>query len=240
MKTWLQKLESSALRLPPNQRVAALDADGTLWPFDLGELFFQYEIDRRLLPKLPSHAWEHYRSWKELNSPRGAYLWLAQIHRGLSLRTVRSWAEDHFQTLNPDPFFPQVLDLVRVLKTWQFRIHIVTASVSWAIEPGARRLGLNESDVLGVSTEVVQDQVQLRPTGAITYREGKWQRLLEHTDGIPPWIAVGNSFGDEALLRGARHAVAVCSAPKGHELHENEQKLQTLARTQGWHRLDLR
>ena len=40
--------------------VAAFDADGTLWDTDLGEAFFHYQIDNKLV-SLPSEPWSHYQ-----------------------------------------------------------------------------------------------------------------------------------------------------------------------------------
>ena len=63
---------------------AAFDADGTLWDNDLGEQFFQYQIDHAELPSLQGlDPWEHYNNEKQKH-PQMAYLWLAQISQGQS------------------------------------------------------------------------------------------------------------------------------------------------------------
>ena len=79
----------------PSPHVAAFDADGTLWDSDLGEQFFQYQIEHCQLPKLKEvgDPWKYYRESKS-EDPRAAYLWLAQINRGQKIEQVRAWATD--------------------------------------------------------------------------------------------------------------------------------------------------
>src|SRR5690606_23847938 len=58
-------------------RIAAFDADGTLWRNDLGELFFQYQIDLKKLEPLTKDPWGYYEEVKNHDDPEKAYLWLA-------------------------------------------------------------------------------------------------------------------------------------------------------------------
>ena len=51
-----------------NQKlIAAFDADGTLWDTDLGENFFQYQIEYKQIP-LPPEPYEYYLNKKEILS----------------------------------------------------------------------------------------------------------------------------------------------------------------------------
>src|SRR3989344_8816134 len=74
-----------------SEPVAVFDADGTLWDTDLGEGFFQHQIDHKLV-SLPQDPWTHYEELKK-KDPAEAYLWLAQINQGQKLETVQKWAE---------------------------------------------------------------------------------------------------------------------------------------------------
>lgn len=215
--------------------VAAFDADGTLWDTDLGESFFKYQIAKKLLQGLPEDPWRHYRDWKESGDPRPAYLWLAQINKGHSLATVRQWAEHAVQSLEPLPIFEEQRKLIRFLRDEGVQVYIVTASVRWAVEPGALRLGLTPNDVIGVETRVDNGLVTDQPHGHMTYREGKAEALLLRTGGQKPFLSAGNTMGDFHLLKASsRISLAVGAARNGEELFETEEKLRDEARKHGW------
>ena len=139
----LQKiLEDLEKHRPKDRAVAAFDADGTLWDTDLGELLFGYQVDNQLVP-LPEDPWGHYNWMKEHVSHPAAYLWLAQINKGVPLAKVREWAEAGVAA-KPLPIFDEQMRILEKLKALEVEIYIVTASITWAVEPGARRLGLRE------------------------------------------------------------------------------------------------
>lgn len=214
---------------------AAFDADGTLWDTDLGENFFKYQIREKLFSCPYSDPWRHYRDWKEGGDPRPAYLWLAQVNAGAKLDQVRNWAEAAVQDLGTLPIFPAQKKLIEYLKSEGVRIAIVTASVKWAVEPGALRLGLTPEDVLGVETAVEKGVVTDRAAGFMTYREGKVQAFLAKTQGRRPFLASGNTKGDLALLQAATHIqLAVTATHPGDELYPAESELQKAAAESGW------
>jgi phosphoserine phosphatase len=221
------------------QPVAAFDADGTLWNTDLGEGFFQYEIREKLLKglptELPEDPWGHYRKWKGSGDPRPAYLWLAQIHKGLELAQVHAWANKHVKSISPLPIFPEQQHLIEYLQKRGVRIYVVTASIKWSVEPGAELLGIPKTQVLGVQTKVESGKITDEQNGFITYREGKSQQLLLETGGIAPFLCAGNTTGDLNLLESAsRIKLAVRAAPVGHELYEVESKLNAIATQNQW------
>lgn len=222
--------------LKSNRRpVAAFDADGTLWDTDLGEAFFKWQIKNCPLSNMPYDPWKYYRDWKNSGDPRPAYLWLAQINHGQPLSLVQEWAEKAVSEAEPLPIFEDQKKLIEWLLEHNVEIYIVTASVKWAVEPGARRLGLGAEHVLGIETEVEKGIVSDRQSGTITYREGKLEALLDRTNGRRPFLASGNTMGDFALLDGATQiSLAVGAAPEGHELYETEENLRSQARAKKW------
>jgi phosphoserine phosphatase len=222
-------------RLRPRGRaVAAFDADGTLWDTDLGESLFKHQIDNALVP-LPKDPWEHYHRMKDTISHPAAYLWLAQINEGVPLETVRQWAEAAVQKMDPLPVFPEQRLIFDKLRALDVEIYIVTASITWAVEPGARRLSLSADRVIGIETWVRDGLVTREQKGVITYREGKTEALLERTRGLKPYFCAGNSEGDRWLLEGATHLRLVMSAAETtHENWETEQKMLSLAQQRGW------
>ncbi|MBL7554848.1 MAG: haloacid dehalogenase-like hydrolase [Bdellovibrionaceae bacterium] len=236
-ETFWKQLNETLAELKKNQTplVALFDADGTLWDTDLGENLFHYTIDNRLV-ELPPNPWEHYLELKKKNSdPRDAYLWLAQIYKGQTLDQVRKWADDALKSLQPFPVFDDQRKLINLLKNHQVTIKVITASIAWAVEPGARALGLLDSDVIGVETRVQNGIVTDEKAGVITYRGGKVEGYkAKHKD--QPFLAVGNSEGDVELLEFSSHLrLAVSAANREDRLYKSEYHLQEIAKSKNWH-----
>lgn len=238
LEALLRDLEKSR---PRGRAVAAFDADGTLWNTDMGEAFFDYQIknDRirsELQEPLPEDPWGHYTWLKEKVSHTKAYLWLAQILKGVELSKVRRWAEE-CASAEPLPVFKEQLRIIGKLNELHVEIYIVTASITWAVEPGARRLGIRENQVLGIETEVVGGRITDKPRGVITYREGKAEALLAATGGVKPYFCAGNTEGDKWLLEAATaKRLVISSAPEGTENYGTEMKMQAMAKEHGWYR----
>lgn len=218
-----------------SEPIAAFDADGTLWDVDLGENFFHHQIDQKLVP-LPTDPWNHYVELKKKNNdPSEAYLWLAQINAGRKLDEVRAWAQAAVNEQTPLPIFEEQKKLIELFLSKGVRVFVVTASVKWAVEPGARLLGLNDESVIGVSTIVESETISDRQEGVITYQIGKVEALLEKTRGKKPFFASGNTMGDFHLLNSATDlALAVSAAAPDDGLYRTEQDLQNLARQKSW------
>lgn len=49
---------------------------------------------------------------------------------------------------------PEIKELVEDLRARRWRVVIVTASPTWIVEPGARRLGIASEDILGIEVHV--------------------------------------------------------------------------------------
>jgi HAD superfamily phosphoserine phosphatase-like hydrolase len=223
-----------ALKSEPGPHYAAFDADGTLWSNDLGESFFKYQISNSNL-KLPDNPWRYYRDWKESGDPRPAYLWLAQINSGITIDQVRAWSEAHLKSLSPMPTFQGQARLIDWLHERNVKVFVVTASITWSVEPGAKLYNIQADRVLGVETKIEKGVVTTVQQGEITYREGKVARLLAATGGIAPILASGNSLGDYHLLKSAKYiSLAVSSTKAGDELYEAEQNLKNTATENQW------
>ncbi len=214
---------------------AAFDADGTLWDTDLGENFFQYEIDQKCVP-LPKNAWEHYQELKKKdNDPRDAYVWLAQINKSCELPVVRGWSQQAFNKIQPMPIFSEQKKLIELLLENHVQVFVVTASISWAVEPGVAALGLKPENVIGVETVVSENKITDLPILPITYKQGKAEALLKRTKGIRPFLACGNTTGDTDLLISATHIqLAVSAASRDDKLFQTESELFKLAEKNNW------
>lgn len=236
-KSFWQEIEStleSVLDKDSNP-VAAFDADGTLWDTDLGENFFQYQIDKKLVP-LPPDAWSHYLDMKKVNGdPRAAYLWLAQINAGKSLEQVRLWAAEAVRAASPIPIFEEQKKLISLFLSKGVQVYVITASVKWAVEPGASFLGIPAENVIGVETSVRENVITTEAAGVITYRSGKVEALLAKTKGKKPFFASGNTSGDTDLLESAtKIRLAVSAASRDDKLYRAEHELLQLAAERSW------
>lgn len=213
--------------------IAAFDADGTLWDIDLGETLFQYQIDNNLV-KLPDQPWEYYENYK-IRDIKKAYLWLAQICEGKKLEQVHQWAVEAVKKQSPLPIFPAQHKLIKLLLSRGVKVFIITASVKWAVEPGAESLGLTKDSVIGIETEVKDGLVTANQKGIITYRDGKVEALLKVTNGKKPFLCAGNTMGDFMLLQNATHlSLAVSAAPENEVLFKTESELYQNAVKNGW------
>ena len=228
----LQQLKSQ----PKNQPlIAAFDADGTLWDIDLGENFFQYQIEQKQIP-LPQAPWNHYLEMKKINNdPRSAYVWLAQINKGYSLEQVQKWALEAFNQAHPVPFFQEQKKLIQYFLQEGVEVYIVTASVKWAIEPAAAALGISADHVVGVETMVQSGVITDEPIYPITYRQGKSEALLKQTQQKQPFFCSGNTMGDLELLQMASHLrLAVSASSRDDKLFRTESELQQTAQQNKW------
>lgn len=232
----LQRLLEDLTRLRPKGRaIAAFDADGTLWDTDLGEALFHYQIEHKLVP-LPPDPWHHYENMKETVSKRAAYLWLAQINRGLPIATVNTWAKKAVEGLHPIPIFEEQRKIIQHLHSLKVEVYIVTASIQWAVAPAAHLFGIPEKNVLGIETEVVDGLVTEKQKGVITFREGKIQALLEATGGLAPYFSAGNTEGDQFLIEGATALkMIVAAAKEGTENYPTERRMIAMAEKHGWY-----
>ena len=232
------KVEETIQTLKSNSShplIAAFDADGTLWDTDLGENFFQYQIDHHCVP-LPANPFNYYLELKKKNGdPREAYAWLAQINKDQTISDVRKWSQSAFDELVPFPLFTEQKRLIELFLENQVHIYIVTASVSWAVETGAKTLGIPIENVIGIETLIQNNLVTSETLLPITYRQGKADALLKRTNGVRPFFASGNTTGDTELLNCATHLqLAVSAASRDDKLFQAEKELKQIADKNNW------
>lgn len=216
------------------ERIAAFDADGTLWDTDIGENFFKYQAENKLVD-LPENPWDFYTRWHE-TQPIPAYLWLAQINKGKKISEVRAWAKAAVDQIGDIPFFPHMVELVKYLQEREVTVYVVTASVKWAVEPAAEILGIDKDHVIGIETQVVDEVITDRGILPITWREGKSIALLQKTGNRAPILAAGNTTGDQYLLECAQGIkFAHTTVPKSNSIYPTEEALLKLAKKNDWH-----
>ena len=231
----LQNHMEEILERTPGPHYAAFDADGTLWNEDMGEKFFQYQIDHCQLPVLKNkNPWDYYLTTRK-KDPIKAYLWLAQINAGQPFFKVKNWAKEASEKKETEIFESQK-KWVAWLKERNVEVFIVTASVQWAVEPVAHRVGIDPDHVLGIKTQVdSQGLVTDKQEGYITWREGKARALLNKTRGVSPVFCCGNTYGDIALIETSTGCkLCIQTQTEKNALYEEEEKLKLHAEKKKW------
>ena len=160
---------------------------------------------------------------------------MAQINKGKPLAEIKKWAEEAFIEIQPNPIFAEQRKLIQLLQSHDVKIFIVTASIKWAVEPGARALGLTDDAVIGVETEVIDGIITDSPVYPVTYRNGKTEAFFKKTGNVRPFLSAGNTTGDLELLLSATHIqLAVSAASRDDRLFKTENELLQKATEFGW------
>ncbi|MBC87399.1 MAG: haloacid dehalogenase [Bdellovibrionaceae bacterium] len=215
------------------QPVAAFDADNTLWNTDVGEIYFEYIIDNKLV-ELPENPWDHYMSLRNGDNPPEGYLWLAQVMKGVPLEDAQTWSRK-ITEYKPIPVFESMQYLMEKLQSLSVKTYIVTASVKWAIEGAAQLYNIPPDQVLGVKTSVVDGKITDEQDGPITWKQGKAEAILQASGDKAPFFCAGNSSGDIYLLEAASHyQLAVQTVPEDHMIYESELELHKIALEKGY------
>lgn len=224
-----------ALSTGKGPQYAAFDADGTLWNFDVGETFFQFQIDHCDLKDLPADAWDRYEHMKKTNPPWDC-VWLAQINKGVPRKQVLKWSEECFSKLDRFEYFQFQKDLIDELRARKIQVYVVTASIRLAMIPVVRDIyGVDEAHCLGIETEEPGGVLTDIPVKPVVWGPGKSEALLKITGGVRPILCSGNSMLDMQLLECASHVrLAINSHKPGSEGYSTESRLAAHAKSQGW------
>lgn len=194
-------------------RVAVFDCDDTLWSGDSGAGFFYWELDRGLIPEGTAHR-ARARYAEYLAGRVGEEQMCGEmvtIHQGLEESLVRQAAREYFDGQVAPRIFPEMAELVRVLRATGCQLWAVSSTNNWVVEAGCERLGIPREQVLAAC--VHSDRGRLTgnlvrvPSGA-----GKAAALREVL--TPPADAVfGNSIHDQAMLELASHPFCINPTP---------------------------
>lgn len=202
---------SRVLALSP--RVAVFDCDGTLWAGDSGALFFYWELDRGLIPE-ETARWARARYDEYLAGRVGEEQICGEmvtIHQGLDEAAVRAAAREFSEAEVAGRFFPEMIELGRVLRATGCQLWAVSSTNNWVVEAGAERVGIPPERVLaacvGTESGRVTGNLVRVPSGT-----GK-AMALRQVLAPPVDVVFGNSIHDYAMLELATYPFCINPTP---------------------------
>lgn len=212
--------------VPPPERVATFDNDGTLWcefPLQV-QVFFLVDRVKALRQADPSIAerqpfkalLEHDAATLHSLGKQGLMELFAATHAGMSEDEFGEIAHDFLATakhpklgtlFSENVYRPQV-ELLKFLRANDFRTFIVTGGgIEFVRAISEQRYGVMREHVVGsndkLQFEVVEGKTQVKKLGELNSfddREAKPANIALHI-GRRPILAFGNSDGDLAMLR---------------------------------------
>ena len=213
---------------------AAFDADGTLWPVDVGRDFFQYQIRKNLLD-IPHPQREFDRCLQMDNNRRRALTWLALNLKGRPLEQVKGWVQNFLKDY-PLRVFDFQKELIFWLVRQGVRVFVVSSSVQWVLEEVIQSHFpcIPPENIIGVKTGLKQGVITGKLVEPTPVQDEKVPSLLRQSGGRLPVFAAGNTMSDLALLKSARVQMAISTAGAESFNYESEKNLQSHATKNKW------
>ena len=199
-------------------RLAAFDCDGTLWSGDAGESFFNWEIERGVIPaELARQMRARHADYKRGNVSEDDMCGeMVTLHRGLAAADIQQLAHEFFKELFVGRIFPEMLELVNRLHNSGCEVWAVSSTNDWVIRAAVKYFNIPEDRILAATVEVdsetITDRLIRLPSGP-----GKSKAIREVIQRTPDAV-FGNSRWDVDMLRMAKHAYAVNPNPDLEEI----------------------
>ncbi len=184
------------------RRVAAFDADGTLWDRDL-----RWLIAMRKLKNVDYYTdiYGDYEARVEVDRV-AAYGYAVQLMAGLDLADIKRWSAA-LAWAWPN-YRPRMRTLVEGLRKEGVETWIISASNHWTIGEAARYAGIPRDRCHGIRTETDREIITDRLVEPVTCNQGKVDAIEEYI-GVRPLFAFGDSLGDYEMLCQARYGLGV-------------------------------
>jgi phosphoserine phosphatase len=202
----------SVLKLAP--RVAAFDCDGTLWSGDVGEGFFDWELNQKnvvsdALERSMRARYVDYRAGNVAEDQMCGEM--VTMHKGISESVMMRAAAEYFDHAFPGKIFPRMRELIRRLHEAGCEVWAVSSSNEWVIRAAMKHFEIPEDRILAAAAKVedgiITDRLIRVPSGP-----GK-PRALREVVKKEIDAAFGNARWDTEMLAMAKHAFAVNPNP---------------------------
>ncbi|MFH1811712.1 MAG: HAD family hydrolase [Pseudomonadota bacterium] len=197
-------MRSTQVEIPPMLRtlrperegeLVAFDADGVLWPGDMGEDFIEWLLDEGALDARA--AWADYRGRYPANDPQGCLV-LASFYAGMTPSRLRTQVERFWQQ-RPPPLDERTTGVMTRLHDAGFEVCVVSGTVRALLLPVLQILPVQH--LLALELAVDSPGVYTGAAiGTATFGEGKARALRAVAGSRPVRVAVGNSGLDIAML----------------------------------------
>ena len=228
------------------QIFAAFDADGTLWPGDVGRGFFRFLIQKKYLIKKFPNLQESFDRIVEQKGRKHALVWLAQILSGFKLTEVREWVKQFFIE-NPLKAFLINKCIIEFLHSKNIPVYIVSSSIQWVLEEALKTFNIPTYRIIGVQTIIQNEMITDKLILPAPVHEDKIKALHKKTNGENPFLASGNTPADLSLLEASSHFKLVIASAKtgddklslgGNRIYSLEKKLVQIAKDKKWFYLE--
>ncbi len=217
--------EGSDTFIPPEERIATFDQDGTLWvehPI-YAQAFFTID---QVIAKIGNHSeWrnkERFKPFLDRDIEKIKNLSIqeiekvtAEVHRGITVdeftTSVKKWLESaqhpKFKKRFTELVYQPMLELIAYLQNYAFKVYIVSGGGQDFIRPYAESVyGIPPEQIIGSSVQVKYEYREDNPVLVkqaevfiIDDKEGK-ATSINFFIGRHPVVAGGNSDGDQQML----------------------------------------
>ena len=227
-KKLISSIQENQNSLPDDNRIAVFDADGTLWPEDIGFGFFKYQVKKKVIPDI-------LVNYKK--KPKTVCSLMVQNNKGVFFKQYLKWCRDYLKT-KPLKVFDFQKKLIEVLRNFNTKIYVVSASCEWLVQESLRYYKIPVDQVIGVKTQIKEGKITDKLIHPLPVGEGKVKAFLEKSQNKPFFVS-GNTLSDLELLNLSKCIKwVVALAKKEERQYENEQALLILAQKKNWFYVD--
>lgn len=235
----IQKIKNSLQTIITNmdRAYAVFDADGTIWPQDVGKSFFEYQVKQRTFKNTMSDpSSEFNRVFKE-QGKRAALLWLIQIQVGTPLHILNQSIKEF---LKPSiTIFSFQKNLIHWLISQKVNVYIVSSSLKLILEEALKEFNIPSENIIGINAEVQNGIITDKVIFPAPINVEKVQAFQAQTNNAIPCFVAGNTLYDQSLLELSSHIRLVVSSTKvGERNFESEKKLLQIAKNRQWLYID--
>lgn len=217
--------QSSTNFIPPEDRIAAFDNDGTLWVEQPLYTEFVFSFDAIVEQAAQHPAWRHQEPFKSILacgqqaianlSMRDVVEVIDATHSGMTINAfhqkVSAWLKrslhPRFKRPYTDLVYKPMLEVMQLLRTHGFQVYIVSGGGQEFMRAFTKELyGVPSGRVIGTAGKVKYEYQNGQPIlfklpelMFVNDKEGKPEGI-NLVIGQRPVIAFGNSIGDQQML----------------------------------------